>query len=402
MDSALVRMDTQVGSSTSQVCLFQLHFTLADKPLQAKKPFPIIPVEIIGQMLRHLSNDKETLIKCMRVSPAFNYAAAPLVYRNVKLDKRNTQSFFASPWNSYKKQDTRKTLSKAYMLSTLVRSFECDINDLADCEISARSRYSDLLAVRTPIWRVYVDTPKRVRVGKTPYTRIDRAPQRVYPTKIVCHGPGINDSKCLLRHLYPSLKSLVIVGEIWRTARQFSHPFSMLSAQKVERLTLIHWLDWSTPHPLQLRYDPLAFDAVSDIQPNTPKAWAEFQKDILKAAQLSNFPTEILIVNMESKAVLELRSPDLAKAATEATQEAYVNSIPDFVGKDGKKTIEQAQKVRIKFVSMRTYLDEYDWKGELTEGQVKPWMEIKLDAEGREIRTKGEGFVRPKSGWGVY
>lgn len=174
----------------------------------------------------------------------------------------------------------------------------------------------------------------------------------------------------------------------------------MLSSQSIDRLTLIHWSDWSATY--RLSYDLSSYDDMPDIQHNTPKAWETFQKDILKAAQIANFPTEIIIVNMESKAVLKVQSPDLAKAATEATQEAYIKSIPEFAGKDRKKTTEQALNVRIKFVSMRTYLDEYEWKGELTERQVKPWMDIQMDTEGREVRTQRGSGARPRCGWGVY
>jgi hypothetical protein len=35
----------------------------------------------------------------------------------------------------------------------------------------------------------------------------------------------------------------------------------------------------------------------------------------------------------------------------------------------------EARRITCKFVDMRTYLAEYDWKGELTDEQVKPWLE---------------------------
>lgn len=401
MDSALITMDTKVEPTPLQVCPSQPICAPADKRnLQAKKPFPIIPVEIVAKILNNLRNDKHTLAQCMRVSPAFNYAAAPLIYHTVKLDEDNVIGFFSFPWNSYKVQDIRKTKSKAYHLATMVRSFDCSVRDLAYCEIASRNYHSDMLCVRTPVWRAYLEASTRVQRGTIPYARVDRAPQRVLPAKLICHGPGINDSRCILRNLYPGLKSLVMVGEIWKTARQLSPPISMLSSQSLDRLTLIHWSDWSATH--RLSYDLSSFDDMPDIQHNTPKAWETFQKDILKAAQIANFPTDIIIVNMESKAVLEVKSPDLAKAATEATQEAYIKSIPEFAGKDRKKTTEQAQNVRIKFVSMRTYLDEYEWKGELTERQVKPWMDIQMDMEGREVRTQRASGARPRCGWGVY
>jgi hypothetical protein len=117
--------------------------------------------------------------------------------------------------------------------------------------------------------------------------------------------------------------------------------------------------------------------------------WHPFKRDhfcrsILNTAQIADCPTSITIVHMESIDSDYQGGSFCVKWLTEVFQKDYLESIPTFAGAPGKKTAEQAQQVKIKFVSMATYLAEYDWVGELTEEEVRPW----LDAA-RKIRAGG-------------
>jgi hypothetical protein len=75
----------------------------------------------------------------------------------------------------------------------------------------------------------------------------------------------------------------------------------------------------------------------------------------------------------------------LAEMATRKTQEAYLAGLGTIgTGVAPHKTDEDCRKVRFKFVSMTTYLAEFDWEGELTEEQVKLWLLRKGKEQKRE------------------
>jgi hypothetical protein len=48
----------------------------------------------------------------------------------------------------------------------------------------------------------------------------------------------------------------------------------------------------------------------------------------------------------------------------------------------GRKTAEEARKITFKFISMQTYLEEYDWRGEFTAEEVEKWLNPKNKRRG--------------------
>jgi hypothetical protein len=101
----------------------------------------------------------------------------------------------------------------------------------------------------------------------------------------------------------------------------------------------------------------------------------------------------MVLVNFEGVAA-SAWSPDsggmddesLAEMATRKMQEAYLAGLGSIgTGVTPHKTDEDCRKVRFKFVSMTTYLAEYDWEGELTEEQVKLWLLRKGKEQNREM-----------------
>ena len=66
-----------------------------------------------------------------------------------------------------------------------------------------------------------------------------------------------------------------------------------------------------------------------------------------------------------------------AEAATLDTRTAYLDSLSTVDSTRGRpqwKSEEEARQVTFEFVSMKTYLAEYDWEGEFTQEQLEPWM----------------------------
>lgn len=108
--------------------------------------------------------------------------------------------------------------------------------------------------------------------------------------------------------------------------------------------------------------------------------WDLFLQRLFGAAKLATCPNDIILVNYEAVASRHISIEDrkdmtLLQVANDTVQKAYLAHLNTIhpVSYPGIKTVEQARQVKFTFVSMTTYLAEYDWKGELTEEQVRPW-----------------------------
>ena len=93
---------------------------------------------------------------------------------------------------------------------------------------------------------------------------------------------------------------------------------------------------------------------------------------------------EIVIVGSEQMHHMALNCPeDTPQGQKEARFESMLCSVPEgkpgydvFINRSGKIRIDHdGQSVVIKRVSMREYLKTYDWSGELTEEEARPWLE---------------------------
>lgn len=109
--------------------------------------------------------------------------------------------------------------------------------------------------------------------------------------------------------------------------------------------------------------------------------WDLFLKRLFAVARLLACPAELVFVNFETVASRNVSPVDRegqtsSEAATRAVQNAYLASLATAIPSNGPllKSEEEARQVRFKFVSMPIYLAKYDWEGELTEEQVRPWL----------------------------
>lgn len=90
-------------------------------------------------------------------------------------------------------------------------------------------------------------------------------------------------------------------------------------------------------------------------------------------------PNEIIIVNIEGLGN-GIRKESQRRKALEPIDpskwEAALRHAIEHPPKDcnGRKTPEEARKISFKFISMQTYLEEYDWRGEFTAAEVEKWL----------------------------
>jgi hypothetical protein len=87
-------------------------------------------------------------------------------------------------------------------------------------------------------------------------------------------------------------------------------------------------------------------------------------------------------VNIESAAVGDHKSDDpeespQSRLATETNEKIFKDMIKDLEGLYGSQCdyqLDYVRSTRFTFVSMRDYLANYDWRGEFTEEEIRPWM----------------------------
>jgi hypothetical protein len=122
----------------------------------------------------------------------------------------------------------------------------------------------------------------------------------------------------------------------------------------------------------------------------TAPAWDLYLARLFGVVKLAICPNDIVLVNLEIPAGRDISLEDRkdmtpVQLATDTKQKAYLaylarngTTFPEF------KTAEQARQVKFTFVSMPTYLAEYDWEGELTEEEVRPWLEERIQDSGKD------------------
>lgn len=115
--------------------------------------------------------------------------------------------------------------------------------------------------------------------------------------------------------------------------------------------------------------------------------WKLFQHAMLATTLDGTASESVVLVNIGSVIANHLDpggdpslSCDIAKQDTEKKRdemlERYLQTSPEESGEALCKTVQEARKTTFTFVSMKEYLAEYDWKSELDEEKIKPWLEI--------------------------
>jgi hypothetical protein len=140
-------------------------------------------------------------------------------------------------------------------------------------------------------------------------------------------------------------------------------------------------------------------------------ALIHFLADLAWLVANLQFPEDVVIVNVKS--LWSLTNPISATTsnANDDCHERFISGLawaknwPQFRPRE-LDTLEQTRRfrtdaeldrVKVKFVDMETYLTEHDWKGELSDEQVAPWLaamkDKKKEANNEEDKEETEKDV---------
>jgi len=314
-----------------------------------------IPTEVLDNILSRISDDKHTLAQCMRVSPTFNALAAPLLYRSMNIDN-TVKFFFAAPRQSEEFAKTRKTADKAFKLG-YVKELEYKTHKKSECTPLAQLKKWDRLLLRVPILQI------NYRASGEPCTLCDCL-QFISPRKLVYKRDGLVDY--MIQFISDDAHRETTVSIMPLLSHWFEAHISLL---------------YNSP---ALRLSQSIFICPANLNPTgyEDRHWESIRDDLFHAVQKTGTPNSIILVNIENLfderlEAGEYKDMTAAEAATLDTQTAYLES-PHLVNSPYRrrrwKSEEEARQVTFKFVSMETYLAEYNWEGDFTEEEVRPWM----------------------------
>lgn len=93
---------------------------------------------------------------------------------------------------------------------------------------------------------------------------------------------------------------------------------------------------------------------------------------VVHAALSANCSSEFILVNvnvdhLSSCSEVLAQRPDPGEVPTAVIQEESLGRINQYAGREVIRTAEEAQAVRFRSISMKTYLAEYNWEEDLTE-----------------------------------
>jgi len=341
-----------------------------------------LPVEVLKNVLDRLT-DKHTLAQCMRVSSTFNSIVAPLLYRSISIDGK-TKPFFASPRMSEAFKKTRKTQTKSMNLE-YVEEVVYTLHQKRGCTPTSRAKTWDSLSMRPRTLRI-VNPPHEFGIENPACGCFDK----ITPLKMVLPK----------RIYFWAFRSLDICTQMNTTVvAEFGNWVRDPSSKRGPPLIgCVPWI-WRVKEPNPNR---AAFIFHSNPGQGNDFILMEFwyclRNSYFEEARYVGTPGDFLFVNVECTAA---RGSDVADregksdtdVANDGVRKAYLLHLsrpatrhPDVL----RKTEEQARQVTFKFVTMKTYLTEYDWRGELTEDQARPWLDLLEDEKVAEAQMDEE------------
>jgi hypothetical protein len=340
----------------------------------------------------------------MHVSTSFNEITAPLLYRSISIGDKEAKGDVLYSASMEEGQPPRKSMNKKACL-TYVRELEIMAHKPDDCPQDEFAKYDSLqdvdvlrLSFAIPEKR---DTiyPKRTTDHMVHSGKACRVSRHVRAGKVVISNTNSARALPLVEIPQESVHTLVTafsfrdspLADLKAATVRATTPFHGSTA-KSKRAIYICWLPHSKA-AMKLYFDPVTPRLGGGVGGPDPRGVeiAEIGLDlvtgIVDQAMRVDFPNEIIIVNIEGLGN-GIRRDHQRRKSLEPIEpskwEAALKYAIEHPPKDcsERKTAEEAGKITFKFISMQTYLEEYDWRGEFTAEEVEKWLNPKNKRRG--------------------
>jgi len=294
----------------------------------------------------------------MRVSPTFNSTSAPLLYRSVVLN--GSTGLF-----NYTSSTVANELE-----SRISQTKDCNLDYIDDVEfemhyVSHYSRCSDAQSTRrqlnVSLLQIWID-PADVAWKCCSCLR------GIVPRKLVFHNRV--DFVASSDQVNPAIdKTVVTTHHVFEN--EYCEMWQFLPyAPKSGPMVIIFW----SP--------PSDANEISELR---VKLWKEMQEYLVEGAETGPYPQEMVFVNIEGIAATGIGNlagtKTLCGHAARVNQETYLEGLDRHPGPHRVHGhtccdyVKRARNTKFTFVTMRDYLKNWDWKGELTDEEVRPWLE---------------------------
>lgn len=332
----------------------------------------------------------------MQVSPSFNTITAPLLYRSISIGDKEAKGDVLYSAPTEEGQSPRKSMDKKACL-TYVRELEIVNHAHDDCPYTQFAKYKSLNTV--DVLRLFYAVPVK-RDTLLPARSNDhfalggsscRVARHVHAGKLVLFNLNISQTTPLLEIPQESVHTVVTAFSYRDIPRTYlkaalaraTTPF-LGNTAKSKQAIYICWL----PHPraeMKLWFESIqprrggGVGGPSARGVEIEEICHEFVSDLVDVAMDVDVPNEIIIVNIKGLGngiPKEWRRRKALEPIDPFKWEAALKHAIEHPPRDcnGRKTPEEARKITFKFISMKTYLEEYDWRGEFTAAEVDKWL----------------------------
>jgi hypothetical protein len=337
----------------------------------------------------------------MRVSPLFNALSAPVLYRAISIggiSETSNDVLLSVP--SLDCQPPRLSLDKAACL-TYVKELEVIAHEENDCPYAI----CDSLEEEVDVLRISLITPKK--------------PNKQWSASAIAHLGSATSSCLLIKSI--SAGKVVLFNSPKQTIRLLETPQGSLHTIVTAFPYFSHALKRNRMYPLVLKtkkpfngstatsrrsilvswnHDPpctmrracvvlgrRGVDVALYKMTQNRRACAAHVHMLVRGAMKNDNPGDIIVVNIDGVLAHESEwptPPTHAVSESPATTTYWKNRIEREIislsNQPGIKSPEEARKINIKYISMQTYLKDYDWRGEFTQDEVKDWYSPSADS----------------------
>jgi len=373
-----------------------------------------LPVEILRKIINHLDHetDRHTLATCMRVSPIYNALSAPLLYRAISIGSvtaANKGVLHSVP--PLDGQSPRISLDKATCL-TYVKELEVIAHEEEDCPYAQCDSLKEV-----DVLRISLITPKRPNKqwSASAIDHLSSAISSCFLIKSISAGKVVlfNTPEQTIRLPKIPQGSLHTITTAFpyishavkrnRTPPLVVRPIAPFEGSNAASKQLVH-VFWDQDPPCTMQrvcaeLDRLGIDVLGYRNTRNRQVCASLVHVLVRQAMGTDYPSDIIVVNIDG--ILAHGSewptpPTHAVSESPATTTYWKNHIEQEIialsNQPGTKSPEDARKINIKYISMQTYLEDYDWRGEFTQDEVKDWYSPLAD--GRRAYVEAELIPR--------
>jgi hypothetical protein len=348
------------------------------------------------------TTDRNVLANCMRVSVPFNNVTAPLLYRSIRVGDTTAEFDVLYSATQTADQRKRKSLNKKACLA-FVRELDILAHDEAYCldRLNGLPKEVDVLRVSLPL-------PKE-RFTPSPEPTTNHLEYGGYSCPLAASieaGKIVSFNTCINRPIHltdlpqESLHTLVTAftydDVLAMDGDHTSTAMISFVGSKATSKRAIYILWMRHPHSRiktgfardpALRHGAMQTGGSARTAIRIGQTCSSFVYNLVQRAIQVDFPNDITVVNIDGlvtinsaiystrrgEAVMQSASTSHWKKLVE--DQIAISLAPDLdpTIKASMKTPEEARKINIKYITMQTYLEEYDWTGEFTEAEVEEW-----------------------------